>query len=74
MKDYPYPDPSRPSYDAKDDELLDPDDFMNTSSAADCTGLMPAAAISDNEFVNYTELYNFLPHPAEDPEKRDYTE
>ncbi len=71
MKEYPYPDYPRHSYDAKDDELLDPDDFMNTSSAADCTGLMPTAAISDNEFVNYATLYNFLPHP---PEKHDYSD
>ena len=55
---YPYP------YDETDDE-----ETMNTSSAADCTGLIPSAAIDEDEFFNYNELYDFLPHAAENDRK-----
>lgn len=36
-------------------------DLMNTSSADDCTGLIPAAATDEQEYINYNELYDFLP-------------
>ena len=35
-------------------------DLMNTSSADDCTGLIPAN-IDEQEYINYNELYDFLP-------------
>lgn len=36
-------------------------DYLKTSSACDCTGLIPSAPIDENEIENYEELYPFLP-------------
>lgn len=36
-------------------------DYLNTSSATDCTGLIPAAPAEEEELENYEELYPFLP-------------
>lgn len=35
-------------------------DAMNSISAGDCTGLIPAAP-SEEEYDSYAELYSFLP-------------
>lgn len=48
---------------------LDEDSFMNISSADDCTGLIPSAVISEEEYDNYAELYDFLPPEGEHFEK-----
>ena len=55
MSNYPYP-PDRHDFDEED--------YMNVSSAGDCTGLIPSAALTDDEFDSYTELYDFLPPDA----------
>lgn len=36
-------------------------DYLKTSSACDCTGLIPAAPVDDSEIEHYEELYPFLP-------------
>lgn len=36
-------------------------DYLNTSSATDCTGLIPATPAEDEELENYEDLYPFLP-------------
>lgn len=36
-------------------------DYLKTSSACDCTGLIPAAPLDANEIEHYEELYPFLP-------------
>lgn len=64
MDKYPYP-PKR-SYNE-----LNPEDFMSIGSATDCTGLIPSAVESQEEFENYAELYNFLPPPADETPKHD---
>lgn len=39
-------------------------DYLKTSSACDCTGLIPSSPIDENEIENYEELYPFLPPSA----------
>lgn len=36
-------------------------DYMKPASAQDCTGLIPAGIVDDNEIENYEALYPFLP-------------
>lgn len=36
-------------------------DYLATSSARDCTGLIPAAITEEEELEYYEELYPFLP-------------
>lgn len=36
-------------------------DYLKTSSACECTGLIPSAPQNDTEIENYEELYPFLP-------------
>ncbi|MGN0699611.1 MAG: hypothetical protein ACI4J8_01280 [Oscillospiraceae bacterium] len=45
-------------------ELSD-DEGMNISSADDCTGLIPAAVLDDEQYDSYAELYSFLPPEGE---------
>ncbi|MGN0651269.1 MAG: hypothetical protein ACI4KM_12610 [Oscillospiraceae bacterium] len=40
-----------------DDDFFD----LNAASGCDCTGLIPAAAVTQDEFDSYEELYDFLP-------------
>ena len=35
--------------------------YLNASSAQDCTGLIPSAILDDDELESYKELYPFLP-------------
>lgn len=35
-------------------------DYLDTASAQDCTGLIPAGIVRDEEVENYEELYPFL--------------
>ena len=57
MKNYPYP----PETDPEQAQLLQ-DLLMNSSSAGDCTGLIPTISGDDDEQLDsYAELYGFLP-------------
>lgn len=38
----------------------------STCSAYDCTGLIPAETISENELDNYDQMYQFLPTDLRD--------
>ena len=38
-------------------------DYLKTSSAQDCTGLIPAGIQYEEELENYEDLYPFLPTP-----------
>ena len=53
---YPYPE-NRGSHGEYDDDFFDCD----AASGCDCTGLIPAAAVTQDEFDSYEELYDFLP-------------
>ncbi len=44
----------------EDFRLLDMD-YVNTASTTDCTGLIPAAPVSEAELEAYEELYPYLP-------------
>lgn len=35
--------------------------YVKPCSAQDCTGLIPAGPVNDDEIENYEELYPFLP-------------
>ncbi len=37
------------------------EDYLKTSSAQDCTGLIPKAVADDAELESYEDLYPFLP-------------
>lgn len=39
-------------------------DYLKSSSAQDCTGLIPSGIQNDSEIENYEELYPFLPKAA----------
>lgn len=60
---YPYPTPSEinPKKGTFDEEV-----YLNASSGTDCTGLIPSAVSTDEEFENYNELYDFLPNAVSD--------
>ena len=41
--------------------------YLNASSAQDCTGLIPVAVQDDDELENYKDLYPFLPNTEDQP-------
>lgn len=43
---------------------------IQSCSAMDCTGLIPAAPISDAEVEHYNQLYKFLPEHDTEPEAK----
>lgn len=43
-------------------------DYLDTASAGDCTGLIPAGLADEEELENYEELYPFL---AKVPSEKD---
>lgn len=46
----------------KNREIIDRYDYLaNAASTQDCTGLIPAAPVSDSELESYEELYHFTP-------------
>lgn len=46
-------------------QLIDDYDYLsNAASAMDCTGLIPALPVSQDELDSYEELYHYLPRPA----------
>ncbi len=55
MKKYPYPPEERPE-EAQQLQSIS----MNSGSAGDCTGLIPAIS-GEEEYDSYAELYEFLP-------------
>ncbi|MBP1579561.1 MAG: hypothetical protein J6B57_05655 [Oscillospiraceae bacterium] len=66
MERYPYP----PETDPEKAQQLQ-DIAMNSSSAGDCTGLIPAISGDDDEALgSYAELYGFLPPEAESGQTR----
>jgi hypothetical protein len=46
--------------------------FENSNSASftDCTGSVPAAPVTKEQWENYNESYHFQPEPAEPQKKR----
>ena len=44
-------------------------DYLKSSSAQDCTGLIPAGITYEEELENYEELYPFLPYAAKNTKK-----
>lgn len=60
-----YPFPPKQGYNE-----LDPEDFMNSGSATDCTGLIPSDPQNREEYDNYAELYDFLPPSAAEDARR----
>ena len=39
---------------------------FSTSSSYDCTGLIPAEVVTQDEYENYDEMYQFLPPDLRD--------
>lgn len=52
-----------------DEQLLET--IFCSSSATDCTGLIPTAPTSHAEEENYNEMYTFLPSPTVDHDKKE---
>lgn len=46
-------------------------EYLKTSSAQDCTGLIPSGIQSEEELENYEELYPFLPKACADINKNE---
>lgn len=42
-------------------EQTDEYDFLKPCSMGDCTGLIPAGPVDEQEMADYEELYPFLP-------------
>lgn len=55
---YPHP--------AKGKNEFDQQDYMNSGSSTDCTGLIPSAPLNDAEFESYQDVYGFLPPPPDE--------
>lgn len=60
---YPYPEK-----DELEENAAEP--LMNASSGQDCTGLIPAAPLTEAEQESYEEVYDYLPK-AISPEPRE---
>lgn len=43
---------------------------IQSCSAMDCTGLIPALPVSDAEIEHYNQLYRFIPDQTADPHIR----
>ena len=56
------------NYPPKDKQVFIQQDYNRSASSGDCTGLIPSAALNDEEFESYNEVYNFLTDPAEKTE------
>ncbi len=41
----------------------------NAASFTDCTGTIPSAALTEDQWENYDETYHFKPQPANPQEK-----
>ena len=58
MAEYPYPD-------KKSDDFAQ-QDYLKSGSSTDCTGLIPSAPHSDDEYNSYQDVYSFLPPPPDE--------
>lgn len=45
-------------------------ELSNSASFTDCTGSVPAAPVTGEQWENYDESYHFQPTPAKPQEKR----
>ena len=45
-------------------------ELSNSASFTDCTGSVPAAPVTEEQWNNYDESYHFQPKPANPQEKR----
>lgn len=58
----------------KNQQLIDSYDYLsNSSSANDCTGLIPSAPQSENELQAYQSLYRYSPPEIEPKSKRTHS-
>ena len=48
-----------------DAELDEAFELSNSASFMDCTGSVPVAAVTEEQWENYDESYHFRPVPAE---------
>lgn len=48
---------------------FDPEDYTNSATVCECTGLIPSAPLNDDEFESYDAVYNFIPTPAKKDNK-----
>lgn len=46
-----------------------PDESMQVSSSSDCTGLIPAGTTDEEELLEYSQLYDFLPTAVKTDQK-----
>ena len=52
-------------------KLIDSTDYLvNSASAQDCTGLIPAGPQNDKEVEAYEEIYDYLPPEMERKKKQ----
>lgn len=58
MPKYPFPPEDRGEFNEQD--------YIKSGSATDCTGLIPSAALDDDELESYREVYSFLPPPPDE--------
>jgi hypothetical protein len=45
-------------------------DLSNSASVTDCTGSVPSAPVTKEQWENYDESYHFQPKPVKSREKR----
>ena len=45
-------------------------ELSNSASFTDCTGSVPAAPVTEEQWNHYDESYHFQPEPAEPQKKR----
>ncbi len=44
---------------------FDPEDYTNSATVCECTGLIPTAPLNDDEFESYDDVYSFIPTPSD---------
>lgn len=49
------------------------DNYLDTKSCTECTGLMYRAANNRKEWDSYREVYDFTPKPPKSSDKQDLT-
>ena len=54
-----------PHADKRAKEKFDPEDYTNSATVCECTGLIPSAPLNDDEFESYDDVYNFIPMPSD---------
>lgn len=62
---------SRVKADSENQEVIDGYDYLgNSSSATDCTGLIPSAPKNQAERDSYEEIYHYQPKPSGKDERQ----